>query len=62
MESDRGMHGTSLQGLNLSFYQDSTITHPVVMLMMSFCDYFSDEYDIIRMETNDLRATARLHM
>jgi hypothetical protein len=47
MESD--MYGTSLQGLNLSFYQDSTLTHAVVMLTVSFCDYYSDEREIIMM-------------
>jgi hypothetical protein len=43
------MYGTSLQVLNLSFYQDSTLTHAVVMLMLSFCDYSSDEREIIVM-------------
>jgi hypothetical protein len=47
MESD--MYGTSLQGLNLSFYQDSALTHAVVMHMVSFCDYSSGEREIIMM-------------
>jgi hypothetical protein len=47
MESD--MYGTSLQGLNLSFYQDSAPTHAVVMRMVSFCDYSSGEREIIMM-------------
>ncbi len=47
MESD--MYGTSLQGLTLSFYQDSTLTHAVVVLIVFFCDYSSDEREIIMM-------------
>ncbi len=51
MES--AMYGTSLQGLNLSFYQDSlaALTHAasVVMHMVSFCDYSSGEREIIMM-------------
>ena len=61
MESD--MYGTSLQGLNLSFYQDSALTHAVVMHMVSFCDYSSGEREIDEwIKTSNLRATARLQI
>ena len=47
MESD--MYGTSLQGLNLSFYQDSALTHAGVMHMVSFYDYSSGKREVIMM-------------
>ena len=63
MESD--MHGTSLQGLNLSFYQDSALTHAVVMLLMhmvSFCDYSSGEREIIMMNESRRAICAQQHV
>ncbi len=56
------MYGTSLQGLNLSFYQDSALIHAVVMHMVSFCDYFSGERETIMMNEWRLAICAQQHV